>query len=71
MKETHALNARYGNIGIPAVAAAVRYTTAGASLPMPSSGDRVRSEKAEPNTAVRCGFQLPGHKLEPDILTVR
>jgi len=63
MKEKHALDARYGNIGIRAVVAAVRYTTGAASSPVPSLRGGVRPEQAEPNPA-RCGFQLPGQTLE-------
>jgi hypothetical protein len=63
MKEKHALDARYGNIGIRAVVAAVRYTTGAASSRIPSSRGGLQPEKAEPNPA-RCGFQLPGQKLE-------
>jgi hypothetical protein len=37
MREKYALDERYGKIGIAAVAAAFRYTTAPASSPMPSS----------------------------------
>jgi hypothetical protein len=44
MKEEHALDARYGKIGIAAVAAAVQYTAAAAT----SSRARAQPEKAEP-----------------------
>jgi hypothetical protein len=64
MKEKHALDARYGKIGIRAVVAAVRYTSAaGASSRIPSSRGGVQPEKAQPNPA-RCGLQLLGQKLE-------
>jgi hypothetical protein len=64
MKEKHALDARYGKIGIRAVVAAVRYTSAAAaSSRIPSSRGGVQPEKAQPNPA-RCGLQLLGQKLE-------
>jgi hypothetical protein len=63
MKEKHALDTQYGNIGIRAVVAAVRYTTAAASSRIPSSTGGLQLQKAGPNPA-RCGFQLPGQKLD-------
>jgi len=65
MKEKDAFDLRYGNIGIRAVLAAVRYSTAFGSSPIPSSRGAY-DLKAESNS-VPCGFQLYGQKLEAGI----